>query len=110
MAKIIQKFKRKKDVEKELAKEVKDLTTEIKKLKSMEFIQVFKHPWKFIWFSLLKGLMVGLGSVIGATLLVAIFIYILAKIQLVPIVGDFVESVLQEIQLSPDEITKTSLK
>ena len=41
--------------------------------------------------------MVGLGSVIGATVLVGVLIYVLAQISFVPIVGDFVEEIVQEI-------------
>jgi hypothetical protein len=35
---------------------------------------------------------------LGATILVAILIYLLAQISVVPVVGDFVESVIQEVQ------------
>ncbi|MFA5947703.1 MAG: DUF5665 domain-containing protein [Candidatus Gracilibacteria bacterium] len=86
-------------IEKELVKDLKTLTREVENLKDLEFIQVFKHPWKFIWFSLLKGLMVGFGSVLGATVVVALFVYILSQISLVPVVGDFVKEVIDEIQV-----------
>lgn len=85
-------------VELDLAREVRELSKEVGKLKSLEFIQIFKHPWKFLWFSLLKGMMVGLGTVIGATVLVALVIYMLTQVKVVPIVGSFVEDVIQEIQ------------
>ena len=81
-----------------LAKEVKELAKEVRKLKDLEFIRIFKHPWKFMWFSLLKGIMVGFGSVLGATVVVAFFIFILAKISLVPIVGDFVQDIIHQVQ------------
>ncbi len=83
----------------ELARDTKDLSTEVRRLKKLEFIRVFKHPLKFMGFSLLKGLLVGFGSVLGATVLVAVFIYILAQISFVPIIGDFVEEVVSQIEL-----------
>lgn len=85
-------------IEKELAEEVKKLTKEIQKLKDSEFLKVFAHPWKFMGYSLLKGMMVGLGSIIGATVLVGLLIYLLSKISLVPIIGDFVKDVMNQIQ------------
>ncbi len=85
------------DFERELVKELKVLTKEVRNLQKMEFIKVFKHPFKYMWFTFLKGLMVGFGSVLGATVLVAIFIYLLAQISLVPIVGDFVNDVITQI-------------
>lgn len=97
--------------EKELAKEVKELSKEICKLKDMEYMKIFKNPWKFMWFSFLKGLMVGFGSILGASVLVGVFVYILAQISLVPVVGDFVEKILTQIQvnqLSPNDADKNS--
>lgn len=81
-----------------LAKEVKDLTVEIGRLKKMDFMQVFNHPIKFLWYSFLKGLLFGLGSVLGASVLVAVVIYLLAQVRLVPIIGDFVQGVIDQIQ------------
>lgn len=52
-----------------------------------------------MWFSFLKGLMIGFGSVLGASVLVGIFIYILAQIRLVPILGDLVQDVIDQIQI-----------
>lgn len=82
-----------------LAKEVKALAIEIGRLKKMDFMQVFKHPVKFLFYSFLKGLMIGFGSVLGASVLVGIFIYVLAQIRLVPILGDFVQEVIDQIQV-----------
>lgn len=84
--------------EAELVREVTSLTQEVQKLKDMELIQIFKHPFKFLWFSFLKGVMVGFGSVLGASLVVGIFLYLLTQISLVPVIGDFVQKVINQIQ------------
>lgn len=52
-------------------------------------------PKKAFYIALLKGIAFGFGSVLGATLLVAVFIYILGKIQLVPVAGEFVQNILE---------------
>lgn len=85
---------------KSITKDAKDLAKEIKKLKQLEFFQVFKHPWKFMWFSLLKGMMVGLGSVLGASVLVGFLVYLIGQISFVPILGDFVEDIITQINLN----------
>lgn len=82
----------------QLVREVTSLTQEVQKLKDMELIQIFKHPLKFLWFSFLKGVMVGFGSVLGASLVVGIFLYLLTQISLVPVIGDFVQKVIDQIQ------------
>lgn len=82
----------------ELSKQVKELTKEVSKLKDLEFIRVFHHPWKFMWFSFLKGLMVGFGSVLGATVVLSLFIFLLSQISLVPIIGDFVQEIINDVK------------
>lgn len=86
------------EIEKELIKEVKALSKEVRKMKDMEYIKVLKHPFKLMGLSLLKGMMIGLGSVLGASVLVALAIYLIAQISFVPILGDFVEDVINQIQ------------
>ncbi|MFA6917755.1 MAG: DUF5665 domain-containing protein [Candidatus Gracilibacteria bacterium] len=86
-------------LELELSKEVKELTKEITNLKELEFVKILKHPWRLMGLSLLKGIMVGFGSVLGATVLVALFVYLLSQISLVPVVGDFVQDIIQEIRI-----------
>lgn len=93
--------------ETQLAKEVKELSKEVRKLKELEFIKVFNHPIKFMFFSFLKGLMVGFGSVLGASVLVALFVYVLAQISLVPILGDFVEDIISQVQVAQPQAAPT---
>lgn len=88
---------------KALIKESKALTKEVKNLKNLEFVQILKRPWKFLLLSFGKGVMVGFGSVLGASLVVGIFFYILAQISLVPVVGDFVNKVMAQIELPQGE-------
>jgi uncharacterized membrane protein len=89
---------RERSLELELSKEIRLLSKEIARMKDMEVIQVFKNKWKFLGYSLLKGIMIGFGSVLGATLFISLFIYLLAQISFVPVVGDFVKSVINEIE------------
>jgi len=87
------------ELDKGLIKEMNNLSKEVGNLKRLEFVKILKHPWKFLWLSFLKGLMVGFGSVLGASVLVAIFVYIIAQISLVPILGDFVDDLFSEINI-----------
>lgn len=91
---------------KELVKESRTLAKEVKNLKDLEFVQILKRPWRFLLLSFGKGLMVGFGSVLGASLVVGIFFYIIAQISLVPIVGDFVNKVMSQIEFSQGERQK----
>ena len=48
--------------------------------------------------SLIQGLASGLGWIIGATLLVSTLTFFLSQIEFVPIVGEWVSRVIQEIK------------
>ncbi len=82
----------------DLAKEVGGLSKEVGRLKKLEFVRVLDKPGRLMWLSFVKGMFVGLGSVIGATVLVAILIYILAQISFVPVIGDFISEVISQIK------------
>lgn len=90
--------------EEKLVKELKVLSKQVSHLKSLEFVKVLKRPKKLFFFAFLHGILVGFGSVIGATLGVAIFIYVLTQISFVPIVGDYVQKILDEIDVGKTTI------
>jgi len=96
-------------LELELAKEIKLLSKEISRMKEMEVIQIFKNKWKFLGMSLLKGVMVGFGSVLGATIFIYIFVYLLAQLSVVPVVGDLVKDVITEVNHTRDVGNNTDL-
>lgn len=48
--------------------------------------------------SFLRGLLTGAGGVVGATLLVAILLWILSLFDTVPLIGPFIESTRDTIQ------------
>ena len=51
------------------------------------------------WFNLLRGLAFGLGSVLGATILVYATVQILAQIELIPILGDWAIQLIEQIEM-----------
>lgn len=54
--------------------------------------------WRMVLNNFLGGLFWGLGTVIGATLVVGLVIIILGQLNSVPIIGDFFSDILQSIQ------------
>ena len=58
-------------------------------MNSHRFIRMHNSLPKLIWFNFMRGLAFGLGSVIGATVLVSVLVYLLREINFIPIIGEW---------------------
>lgn len=78
--------------------DVQQIKKELTKLNNHKLIFIYNSIPRILAYSFIKGLLTGFGTVIGATLLVSIFIYLLSKIEFIPIIGDLVNAVIREVQ------------
>ena len=78
--------------------EIKKLNEAIKSLNNNNIFKIYNSTKKILFISFLKGLASGLGWIIGATILVSLLTYILSQIEFIPILGDIVSQLIQEIE------------
>ena len=78
--------------------EIKKLSEAIKSLNSNNIFKIYNSTSKILFISFLKGLASGLGWIIGATILVSLLTYILSQIEFIPILGDIVSQLIEEIE------------
>ena len=78
--------------------EIKKLSEAIKSLNNSNIFKTYNSTKKILFISFLKGLASGLGWIIGATILVSLLTYILSQIEFIPILGDIVSQLIQEIE------------
>ena len=78
--------------------EIKKLSESIKSLHNSNIFKIYNSTKKILFISFLKGLASGLGWIIGATILVSLLTYILSQIEFIPILGDRVSQLIQEIE------------
>ncbi|MDH3263055.1 MAG: DUF5665 domain-containing protein [Paracoccaceae bacterium] len=83
----------------DLVAEVAALRAEVHKLNAHRFMRIQNSYWKLLFYQLTNGLMVGLGTVLGATILVSVFAYFLSQIELLPIIGDWASEVIRQIEV-----------
>ena len=76
----------------------KRLADALEELKDHNFMKIHESSIKFIYYNLLRGLAIGLGSVVGATLLVSILVAILAQIEFIPILDNYAHQVIEIIE------------
>lgn len=79
--------------------EIRALRAEVVALNQHKFVRAHDSWIGLIWFQLVRGLAFGLGSVIGATVLVAIFVSLLAEMDFIPIIGDWAKQILDILQV-----------
>ena len=77
---------------------IKSLEKSLNKLLKHEFFKIYSSFWKLFLISLFRGLASGLGWVLGATILVSLLTYTLSQIEFIPILGDWVSRLIEEIE------------
>ncbi|MDA7827895.1 DUF5665 domain-containing protein [Rhodobacteraceae bacterium] len=75
-----------------------NLTNAIRDLLDHKLLRDYSSTWRILWLNFLRGLAFGLGSVIGATILVYLTIQILAQIEFIPILGDWAVQLIEQIE------------
>lgn len=78
----------------ELAQAVSRIEGQLDRLQAHKFVASHNSWIRLVWFNLVRGLAFGLGSVLGATVLVSVLIYFLSQIDFVPILGDYANRIL----------------
>ena len=74
------------------------LADTLEKINSQTFLRIYNSIWRLLWVNFLRGLAFGLGSVLGATILVSVLILILHQIEFVPILGEWAVKLITEVE------------
>lgn len=86
--------------EKNAEESVVGLTRIIKQFLSERYLRILDNPKKFLFYNFLTGLVSGIGYALGATLVFALIIWLLSKLTLIPLLGNFISNILDYIQKS----------
>ncbi len=79
--------------------EIAALRGELATLNEHRFVRVHNSLPRLIAFQFLRGLALGLGTVVGATILVSLLGFALAQIDFVPIIGEWAAEIARQIQI-----------
>ena len=82
----------------DIAKEIAVLRSEIATLNKQRFLVVHNSLWRLFALRFMSGLFTGLGTVIGATVLVSVVVYWLQGIEWVPLVGEWASEIATQIE------------
>ena len=82
------------------AEAMRALAREVERLNTPRFIKVHNSIWRLVGFQFLRGLAFGLGSVLGASILVSALAWWVSQFEFLPIIGEWASELAKEIDLS----------
>lgn len=82
---------------KEIIAEIQEIKQALEEIKSHRLFYIYNSIGRLYFFFLIRGILVGFGTVIGATVVVSLFVFILSQIEFIPIIGKWVTAILGEI-------------
>jgi hypothetical protein len=74
------------------------LTQEVERLNTHRFVTLHNSPLRLVLFQFFRGLAFGLGTALGATILVSLLAWWLSQFEFVPILGDWAAQIVDEIE------------
>ena len=81
-----------------ISDDIKRLQDSIKELTNHKFLKMHNSLRAILLVSFFKGLVSGLGWILGATILVSLLTYVLSQIEFIPILGEWVSQLIIEIK------------
>lgn len=82
----------------DLAREVAALRAALTILTGHKVLRSHATVPRLLWFNFLRGLALGLGSVVGATILVSALVFALSSIDFVPVIGEWATDIIDVIE------------
>ena len=82
----------------ETQRAIERLTQEVERLNTHRFVTLHNSLWRLLGYNFLRGLAFGLGSVLGATLLVSFLVYWVAQIEFIPVIGEWAAQIVEQIE------------
>lgn len=67
----------------------------LSQLTSHDLLKAYSSIPRLLWFHLLKGIAFGLGSVLGATVVLSALVYVLSQMEFLPIIGEWVAKIIE---------------
>ena len=78
--------------------DLQQIREELQTLNKHRFVRTQNSMPRMLWLFFLKGIAFGLGSVLGASIVVSIVISLLGQIEFIPIIGEWAKDIMMEMQ------------
>ncbi|WP_111731877.1 DUF5665 domain-containing protein [Roseovarius amoyensis] len=86
------------DPQAELCAELQALRAELVRLNGHRFLRLHASVPKMLAFNLARGLAFGLGTVLGASVLLSLVAWFLSQVEFLPIIGEWAAEIVRQMQ------------
>lgn len=86
----------------DVAQEMRALRAEVARLNGLSFVRIHNSIPRLLSYSLARGMAFGLGTVLGASLLLSVLAWSISQIEFLPIVGEWAAEIVRQIEASMD--------
>lgn len=86
------------DLPEHMLEELRALRRELRTLNQHRFIRVHNSMPRLLAFNFARGLALGLGTVLGASVLLSIVVWSLSQIEFLPIIGEWASEISRMMQ------------
>lgn len=80
-----------------LLDELRAVRAEVERLNDQKLFENARNFKRVMLMGLLRGLSFGLGSVLGASILISALVWLLSSIDFIPVLGDWAQQLIDEI-------------
>lgn len=81
-----------------MTEELRALRTEVSRLNTLSFVRIHNSIPRLLAYSFARGLAFGLGTVLGASLLLSIVAWSVSQIEFLPIVGEWAAEIARQMK------------
>ena len=85
-------------VETAALQELRALRKELETLNRHRFVRIHNSLIRLVAFNFMRGLAFGLGTVLGASVLLSIVVWSLSQIEFLPIIGEWATEIARQMQ------------
>lgn len=85
-----------------LAKKIDELGVALEKMKLAEYVELLNRPSRLFYINFFAGIARGLGMAVGFTILGALLIYTLQRLEVlnIPVIGGLIAEIVRIVQLN----------
>ncbi|MEL7259093.1 MAG: DUF5665 domain-containing protein [Pseudomonadota bacterium] len=84
--------------EPDMAQEMRALRAEVARLNQLSFVRIHNSIPKLLSYSFARGLAFGLGTVLGASLLLSAVAWSVSQVEFLPVIGEWAAEIAKQME------------